>query len=47
VTLVGVAGRSLTDACGERAVREAVLRFGDAIEAEAEEVLEAFECDGR
>ena len=41
VTFVGVAGSTLTDAWGDRAVRDVVERFGEAAakEGEAEDVL--------
>lgn len=39
VTLLGVAGRTLTEVCGERAAREVLERFGDAMEFGSLDVL--------
>lgn len=42
---VGVAGRTLTDECGERARRAEAVERPDGDATEALEVLEAFECE--
>jgi hypothetical protein len=44
VEFVGVAGRSLTDVWGDLGLEAVAETVGEAMEAEAEEVEDAFEC---